>query len=458
MGLRSRVAAALLVLGLSMGWARAGASETAAEHAASVYAAQQMTAHPRNGNLPDYALPPAKLVQAQQLASMRLRLHFGGELWGIASLALLLWLGGIRWMRNRALDAGAPLVRRRRRVGAFAVEALAFSGLFVLATTLLDLPIALYRHHLSLLYGLSIQSWASWMGDLGKSLLIDWAGMFVIFALAMSVLRRFPRRWWVVFWIALAPLMVFVVYIAPVVVDPLFNHFEPLAATQPALVERLEQVVAKGHMDIPPERMYLMRASEKVTTINAYVTGFGGSKRVVVWDTSLRKATPDEVLFIFGHESGHYVLGHVTEGMVEIFLALFLLLWLAHLALRWMIARFGLVWHIPSTSDWGAVAVLLLLLTVFSSALEPALNSMSRMKEHAADVYGQEAIHGLVADPQETARAAFAVLGENSLDVPNVAPWVEFWTDSHPSTGRRAGFAHAYDPWAPGTTPKYLPR
>ena len=102
-------------------------------------------------------------------------------------------------------------------------------------------------------------------------------------------------------------------------IDPLFNKFEPLQKTNPELVARLEQVVEKGHMNIPPERMYLMKASEKVSTMNAYVTGFGNSKRVVVWDTSLQKGTPDEVLFIFGHESGHYVLNHIE---MEFFLDL----------------------------------------------------------------------------------------------------------------------------------------
>jgi hypothetical protein len=71
-------------------------------------------------------------------------------------------------------------------------------------------------------------------------------------------------------------------------------------------------------------------------------------------------------------------------------------------------------------------------------------------------VYGQEAIHGIVADPQKSAAGAFQVLGENSLDEPNTPAFVEFWTDNHPSTGRRAGFAAHYDPWTPGGEPKYF--
>ena len=80
------------------------------------------------------------------------------------------------------------------------------------------------------------------------------------------------------------------------------------------------------------------------------------------------------------------------------------------------------------------------------------------MDEHAADVYGQEAIHGLVADPQATAKGAFDVLGTTSFSDPNPSPFYEFWTYSHPSIGRRAAFAKAYDPWAPGMEPKYFPK
>ena len=137
------------------------------------------------------------------------------------------------------------------------------------------------------------------------------------------VIRRFPQRWWLVFWGFSIPIVLFGIFAAPYI-NLLFDKFEPLQLHNPELVARLEQVVEKGHMNIPPERMFLMKASEKVTTLNAYVTGFGASKRVVVWDTSLQKGTPDEVLFIFGHESGHYVLGHIVYGVFFSILTLLL--------------------------------------------------------------------------------------------------------------------------------------
>jgi STE24 endopeptidase len=180
-------------------------------------------------------------------------------------------------------------------------------------------------------------------------------------------------------------------------------------------------------MNIPPERMFLMKASAKVTTLNAYVTGFGSSKRVVVWDTSLQKGTPDEVLYLGFH------------------------------FIQWSIAKFGAGWGVPSQNDWAAFAVLMLAFSIFGLIAEPVENAFSRHDEHAADVYGQEAIHSLVADPQTVAKDAFDVLGTNSIVDPNPNPFFEFWTGSHPAIGRRAAFAKDYDPWAPGMEPKYFP-
>ncbi len=109
----------------------------------------------------------------------------------------------------------------------------------------------------------------------------------------------------------------------------MFNKFEPLDKTNPQLVEQLERVTQRGGLNIPRDRMFLMKASEKVTTLNAYVTGFGPSKRVVVWDTTIQKASTPETLFVFGHEMGHYVLNHVVIGLtasaVGLFIGLFLL-------------------------------------------------------------------------------------------------------------------------------------
>jgi Zn-dependent protease with chaperone function len=423
------------------------ARETTAEHAANVYAAQEMAAAPLHGNLPDYSLPPDKLAKAQKLVSYRETMHFATRIWGIVSLLLLLGLGVIGWMCDTAVKA------TKSRWG----QVYLFLLLYLIVNFLVSLPLDLYDQHRQLKDGFSVQSWASYFGDAGKSFVLAWLIGGLVLMLLFWVIRKFPRRWWLVFWGFSIPIVLFGIFAAPYI-NLLFDKFEPLQLHNPELVARLEQVVAKGHMNIPPERMFLMKASEKVTTLNAYVTGFGASKRVVVWDTSLQKGTPDEVLFIFGHESGHYVLGHIVYGVFFSILTLLLLLFLGYLFVRGAIARFGPLWKVPAQEDWAALAVLLLAFSIFSAIAEPIQASFSRRDEHAADVYGQEAIHGLVADPQTVAKEAFDVLGANSLSDPNPNPLYEFWTYDHPAIGRRAAFSKAYDPWAAGVQPKYFPK
>src|SRR5258708_17644178 len=160
----------------------------------------------------------------------------------------------------------------------------------------------MYGDDLAVAYGKSVKLWGIWFVDQAKSfgLTFVFGGLLVL--LLFWVIGRSPRRWWFWFWIPTLVLVVLGTFVYPVFIDPLFNRFEPLAKSNPALVRRLEQVVARGGIEIPPERMFLMKASEKVTGLNAYVTGIGASKRAVVWDTSVAKATPDEIQFIFRSE------------------------------------------------------------------------------------------------------------------------------------------------------------
>ncbi len=424
----------------------AHASETPAEHAANVYAAQEMASHPLHGNLPDYGLPANRLAEAQHLFAARSTLHFTRVAWEILSLALLLWSGSIAWMRDRAL------VHRKGRWG----QVFYFLRYFLLATALLSLPLDLYGEHLLRVYGFSVQSWWGWTLDQLKTLALTWCVGGLIVLLLFRMIRKLPRTWWLVFWAAMLPITTFGNFLYPYSTYLYYQH-ERLADSNPALVAELGKVVAKAHLDIPPERMYLMKASAKTTTLNADVEGFGSSKRLVLWDTTLRQCTPDQITFIFGHESGHYVLHHLELGMLEGFLGSLAGLYLGYLFLQWSLRRFGAKWRIPSQGDFGALAVLLLAFAALSALAEPIENILIRQKEHAADIYGQELAHGILPDPQTTGRAAFDRLGETSLSDPNPGPFYEFWTYSHPAIGRRAAFATAYNPWLPGTAPKYFP-
>jgi Zn-dependent protease with chaperone function len=192
--------------------------------------------------------------------------------------------------------------------------------------------------------------------------------------------------------------------------------------------------------------------------MNAFVAGMGPTKRYVMWDTTTNQLPDDEVLFIFGHESGHYVLHHIPKGFALSAVGLFFVFWACSGFARWMVRRFGVRWRTGDLSSRTGFVVLLFSISIASFLLEPVSNAVSRHFEHQADVYGQEAIHGIVPDPQKTAVAAFNALGRSWLDDPNPSPFIEFWLYDHPSTEHRAKFALHYDPWANGGHGEFFDR
>src|SRR5262249_33549378 len=183
-----------------------------------------------------------------------------------------------------------------------------------------------------------------------------------------------------------------------------------------------EKLTARAGLNIPRERMFLMNASAKTNELNAYVTGFGASKRVVIYDTLLKKLSPQETLFIFGHESGHYVLNHIRNGFLVFRASLFVTLYLVYRLLDWFLARMGTRWRVYGPQDWAALAVLLLLFEAIMFLSSPVVNGFSRIQEHQADIFGLELVHGIVPNSAQVAAHAFQAMREIDLADPNPPP------------------------------------
>jgi Zn-dependent protease with chaperone function len=402
--------------------------------------------HPQPASEQAYSLPPDKLAQAITLNKIRLALEIIGTFWGLAVLWILLasrFAAGIEgWARG--------LVRFRW------IQGLLFFAVFFVISAVASLPLDSIGHAVSRHYGISVQGWPSWFGDQGKGLAISVIFGSLVMLLFNWLVRVSPRRDWVWGWAISLPLIVASIFLSPLVIDPLFNKFEPLINTHATLVDKLETVVAKTGTHIPPDRMFLMKASLKSNGLNAYVTGIGATKRFVMWDTATDRLPDDEVLFIFGHESGHYVLNHIPKMLAIMAAGLFFVFWACARFAEWMVRRYGVRWRIDSVASRAGFLTLLFAFSIAGFFLTPAVNTMSRHYEHQADVYGQEAIHGIVADPQKTAVSAFNHLGEAWLEDPNPNPIVEFWDYNHPSVKNRANFAAHYDPWKNGGHGKYF--
>ena len=189
-----------------------------------------------------------------------------------------------------------------------------------------------------------------------------------------AVIRKSPERWWFYFWLATLPLVLALIFLQPLVIDPMFHKFEPLQAKDPALTAELEKMVQRAGQNIPPERMYWMGAGEKTTELNAYVTGFGASKRIVVWDTTIAKMNTPQIVFVAGHEMGHYVLKHIPKGIAFAFAGLFCGVLFGYRLIGWVLARWGVAWGIREARRLGVVsraaAVAVRILSFVGSRLE----------------------------------------------------------------------------------------
>ena len=423
--------------------ATSGSSDTPPPASASAPAAEPTL---EAGKIREYTLSPERRAQAIAYSNARYRLYFLGVVLEVAVLMLVLGGGLGPRFRNWAERLS------RRRVA----QALVFAPLFLLTLSVLEMPLSIRGHWLERYYDQSVQGWGSWLWDWAKGQMIGLLIGTLLIWILYAVIRRSPRRWWFYFWLASLPIILFIVLIEPLVIQPLFFKFEPLARTQPALVAEIGKVVERGGLAIPPERMFEMKASEKLKSHNAYVSGFGPSKRVVVWDTTIQKMTLPQILFVFGHEMGHYVLDHIPKVIGFTAAILLLFLFIGFRGLRWALGRWGGRSGIRGVEDWASLPVLWLIFTALSFLGAPLFNAYSRHLEHDADIYGLEVIHGLVADSPRVAGEAFQVLGEADLSDPDPSRFIKVWLYSHPPMGERVVFAQQYDPWSKGEAPKFV--
>jgi STE24 endopeptidase len=387
-----------------------------------------------------YTLPPARHKKAHDLS----RIHFRYTLISFVYSLLVLWLV-LRWKLGATYRTWAE----KASAGRF-LQALIFSPLLILTIDILELPTGIYENWISRQYGLSVQGWGSWIRDWAKGEIIAIIiGSLLIWGL-YTAMHGSPRRWWLYSWLVSLPIAVFLIFLQPLIVDPIFHKFEPLAKKDAALTVSLVKMVQRAGQNILPERMFWMGAGEKTTALNAYVTGVGSSKRIVVWDTTIAKMTTPQITFVAGHEMGHYVLQHIPKGLGLTAVLLFVFFYIGFRTIVWVLAHWGGYWGVRGVDDFASLPTLLLLLSVLAFIASPVINGVSRHFEHQADIYGLEVTHGLTPDSGQVAAQAFQVMGDVDLADPNPNPAHVFLFYSHPPVPDRIQFSLTYDPWSQG--------
>ena len=393
-----------------------------------------------------YTLPP----DLYRKAHIRGRIRFSLNLFSVFYGLLILW-----FILNRRLSAKYRGWAENFSRKPF-LQALIFVPLLALTVGVLQLPLDVLQEWIEKLYGISVQPWGSWIGDWAKAqFLVVLLGIPLVWIL-YSVIRKSPRRWWLYFWFVSLPILLLIVFISPYVIEPMFNKFEPLAVEAPQLIAPLQRVTRRAGQEIPPERMFWMKASDKTISTNAYVSGFGASKRIVIWDTAIAQETPDEVVTDFGHEMGHYVLGHVWKGMIFAAAGLFVLLYLGYRSIGWLLARWGAGWGVRGLDDLASLPALLLLITIFAFLANPITNAVNRYAENQADIYSLEVTHGILPDPGQASAHEFQVWGETVFVDPDPNPIDVLLFYDHPTIADRINLFVTYDPWSKGEQPQFV--
>ena len=375
---------------------------------------------------------PEPSPQALQYYSSGNRLWAVGTLLGFLVPAVILFTGFSARLRTVAFRIG------RRWLPALAV----YAFLFVLTTAVLTLPFEYYgsfvREHA---YGLSNQSLGKWLGDWLKGVGLSGLGLALVLWIPYLLLRRSPERWWLYAGLATLPIATFVLIISPVWVDPLFNDFGPLKNR--ALEHRILGLAERA--GVSGSRVFEVNMSVDTKTVNAYVTGVGATKRIVLWDTILAKLEPDQVEFVVAHELGHFVLHHVRAWILVVTLLALFALWVVHRVAGKIIARFSPRFGFDRLSDVASLPLLVLLGTAVSFLATPLLLGFSRHQEHEADRFALELTRN-----NRAAATTFVRLQQENLGVPRPGALYTLWRASHPPLGDRVDFANSYRPWETG--------
>ena len=413
--------------------------------AASPPASAGANSEPRR-KITEYTLPPDLYRKARN----RSRIGFASLVVGFFYSLFVLWFILQRRLAAKYRDWAEKISQRRF------LQALIFTPLVVLTIAVLQLPLDLFDEEVMKIYKISVQPWPDWAADWAKAqFLVIVIGGFLVWLL-YAVIRKSPVRWWFYFWLLSLPIMLFLFFVSPYVIEPMFNKFEPLSVKAPQLIAPLVGLTRRAGQEIPPERMFWMKASDKTIATNEYVSGFGASKRIVIWDTAIAQETPDEVVADFGHEMGHYVLGHIWKGIAFAAATIFLLLYFGYRSIGWLLARWGAPWGVRGLDDWASLPALLLLLTLFGFVASTVGNGFSRFQENQADVYGLEVTHGILADPGQACAWSFQNYGEKVLVDPDPNPLQVFLFYDHPPVRDRIHLCVTYDPWSKGESPLFV--
>jgi STE24 endopeptidase len=362
--------------------------------------------------------------EARRYNRIRRWLEMADFLIGLALLVVLLLTGWTGVLRDWAY------------LGAFQnyqLSVFLFVFLLMLAGKLLGLGLDYYGLRLERRYHLSVQKTRSWLWDEVKGFLVGLALAGIIAELLYFTIRQSPEHWWLIAWGLFLVLFVMMAQVAPLVLFPIFYKFEPLDNEE--LKQRLVRLSERAGTRV--RGIYKWHLSEKSNKANAALTGLGATRRIILADTLLDRYSSDEIEAVLAHELGHHVHKHILKSIfVQAGITLFGF-WAANFLLHVAVEQ----WRMFDTlSDFANLPLLVLVSTVLSFVLMPAMNAYSRFNERQADRYAFRSIRSVQPFISSMNKLAAQNLAERTP-----SKWVEWFFHSHPAISRRVAAAEAWN-------------
>jgi len=364
-------------------------------------------------------------------------LWFVNLFWGLLIPALFLFTGFSARIRNWAQKLG------RKWFFIIGIYFIIFSAI----NFVIDFPLSYYqgfvRQHA---YDLSNQTFGKWFGDSLKELMVGGIIGVLFLWVPYLLLKKSPPRWWLYTGLLSVPFLFFFMLISPIWIDPLFNDFGPMK--DKALEAKILALADKA--GIEGSRVYEVNKSVDTKAVNAYVTGFMNTKRIVLWDTIIAKLNEKELLFVMGHEMGHYVLGHVIKLILFFSTLILLSLYLIYRTAGGLVNKFKDRFGFDQLSDVASLPLIALLFGFFFFLITPIALTFTRYQEHESDRFGLE-----ITQRNRPAATAFVKLQQENLGNPRPGMLYKLWRSSHPTLGDRIDFCNEYRPWEKGEQLRY---
>ncbi|MFK2825842.1 M48 family metallopeptidase [Bacillus sp. B190/17] len=302
-------------------------------------------------------------------------------------------------------------------------------------TFLLAFPLQYIGYHFSKAYHISAQTFSQWMKNELIDFWISYAIMSVLIFTLYGLMKKFKKKWWLAAWMLFVPFTIFMMYVQPVIIDPLYNDFYPLKNKQ--LEAKILDLADRA--DIPADHVYEVNKSKETNALNAYVTGIGDHARIVLWDTTLNKLNEDEILFVMAHEMAHYVKKHIYIGIGSYLVLAFFGFWLTAKWMEKLVSKYGEKLQIHELSQLRTLPLFLLVISILTFSISPFTNAISRFEEKQADAYAIE-----MTENKDAAISAFRKLSKEGLSEMKPPGLVKIFRYGHPAMAERIYMIETY--------------